>query len=74
MAGAAGFEPATLGFGDRCSTSLSYAPAELDLDEHSDCEAFCEKVAVPERGCSSQSYCTMFESLLYNSGNGRILY
>ena len=30
MAGAAGFEPATLGFGDRCSTSLSYAPAKLD--------------------------------------------
>ena len=27
MAGAAGLEPATLGFGDRCSTKLSYAPA-----------------------------------------------
>ena len=29
MAGAAGLEPATLGFGDRCSTKLSYAPANL---------------------------------------------
>lgn len=27
LAGAAGLEPATLGFGDRCSTKLSYAPA-----------------------------------------------
>ena len=27
MAGVAGFEPATGGFGDRCSTGLSYTPA-----------------------------------------------
>ena len=30
LAGAAGFEPATGGFGDRCSTGLSYAPAQSD--------------------------------------------
>ncbi len=27
MAGAAGLEPATIGFGDRCSTNWNYAPA-----------------------------------------------
>ena len=27
MAGAAGLEPATIGFGDRCSTNSNYAPA-----------------------------------------------
>lgn len=34
MAGVAGFEPAAYGFGDRCSTSLSYTPARL-LSTHS---------------------------------------
>ena len=34
VAGAAGFEPATCGFGDRCSTSLSYAP-DQDLPRDS---------------------------------------
>ena len=29
LAGAAGLEPATGGFGDRCSTKLSYTPAPL---------------------------------------------
>ena len=28
MAGAAGLEPATIGFGDRCSTNWNYAPAK----------------------------------------------
>ena len=27
LAGAGGFEPPTAGFGDQCSTKLSYAPA-----------------------------------------------
>lgn len=29
MAGAAGFEPTTPGFGDQCSTGLSYAPLQV---------------------------------------------
>jgi hypothetical protein len=28
LAGAEGFEPPTIGFGDRCSTNWNYAPAE----------------------------------------------
>lgn len=28
VAGAAGLEPATIGFGDRCSTNWNYAPAK----------------------------------------------
>ena len=31
MAGAAGFEPTTCGFGDRCSSQLSYAPAIFSI-------------------------------------------
>jgi hypothetical protein len=27
LAGAEGFEPPTIGFGDRCSTNWNYAPA-----------------------------------------------
>ena len=42
MAGAAGLEPATLGFGDRCSTKLSYAPANLfELDRQAELR-FCQ--------------------------------
>ena len=36
LAGVAGFEPAAYGFGDRCSTSLSYTPA---LSPPFDCTA-----------------------------------
>lgn len=35
MAGAAGFEPATPGFGDRCSSQLSYAPMPLIIAKKS---------------------------------------
>jgi hypothetical protein len=31
VAGAAGLEPATIGFGDRCSTNWNYAPAKWML-------------------------------------------
>ena len=42
VAGAAGLEPATLGFGDRCSTKLSYAPANLfELDRQAELR-FCQ--------------------------------
>jgi hypothetical protein len=30
LAGVAGFEPTTDGFGDRCSTGLSYTPSNID--------------------------------------------
>ena len=31
MAGVAGLEPATPGFGDQCSSQLSYTPSPLEI-------------------------------------------
>ena len=51
MAGVAGFEPAAYGFGDRCSTSLSYTPAPLaafrlyDPRPHRVNNAMCQTIA-----------------------------
>jgi hypothetical protein len=39
MAGVAGLEPATPGFGDRCSSQLSYTPTDLSKHISSGTEA-----------------------------------
>ncbi len=49
MAGVAGFEPTTNGFGDRCSTGLSYTPIEAGRTSY----------ASPRFRMESAAYCSM---------------
>ncbi len=56
MAGVAGFEPTTNGFGDRCSTGLSYTPIEAGRTSYAsprfrmESAAYCSTTALSPQG------------------------